>query len=269
MSFKELLKAELKFVYADVLRRKSVLLMFIMYPYILTAFVLLIGTSVGSPHVFIERVGVDPAVFFITSGFLLMTILGVSDDIFWKPIYDEMMGTQPYIISSPVSRIAYYAAIPIPRLILVIISGLSSITIVLTYYYGLNGLLESLAVLILAGLSAILFITPSMILTGIIFSYGGENWRVINVIRPLLLILIGAYYPRYLMPLATAVVSYLIPSSHIVEAIHRLITGFDATIVNILSLIGVGTALAILYTPFGLRSMVMWEVKKVKEGVKV
>lgn len=269
MSFKDIVVAEFRFVYADVFRRKSVLLMFIMYPYILTAFVLLIGYSMGSASVFIERVGIDPVIFFIVAGFMLMAILGVGDDLLWRPLYDEWVGTLPYVMASPVSRIQHYLAIPIPRLVLVLISGSTSVVPVLIYYYGLHGFYEGLAVILMTGIASIMFTTLVMAIMGIVYGMGGENWRIINVLRPLFLILVGAYYPRYLMPLAGQIASWIIPSSHVVEAIHRIIAGMAGDLVNIFMLLGIATALFILYALPGVKSMVYWEKSKMREGVKV
>lgn len=268
MSFLDLVLAEFRFVYADVLRRKSILLTFIAYPYILTVFILFLGSSIGSTQMFAEKLGVDPTVFFIVSGFLLMAILGVGDDLLWRPVFDEWTGTLPYIISSSSSRIKHYLAIPIPRLTLVLLSGSTSVLPVLVYRYGIQGLTEGFAVVGLTALASILMVSPMMVLIGAVYGVGGENWRVINVVRPLLLILVGAYYPRYLMPLAGRIVCYLIPSSHVVEAIQRILVETAGSLPDVLTLIGVATALFIAYSPVGVRSVSYWEERKVKEGVK-
>ena len=269
MSFKDIIVAEFRFVYADVFRRKAILFMFITYPYMLTAFVLLIGYSMGSASVFMERVGIDPAIFFIVAGFTLMAILGVGDDLLWRPLFDEWMGTLPYVMASPVSRIQHYLAIPIPRLILVLISGSTSVVPVLVYYYGLQGLYEGLAIIIMAGLASLMSVTLVMVIMGIVYGMGGENWRIINVLRPLFLILVGAYYPRYLMPLAGRIVSWIIPSSHVIEAIHKMIAGLVSGPIDILMLLGIATALFILYAPPGVKSIIYWEKSKMGEGVNV
>ncbi|ADI31866.1 hypothetical protein [Staphylothermus hellenicus] len=267
MSLTDLILAEMKFVYGDIIRRKSVLLMFIAFPYVLTLFIVLIGYSVGNRQVFVEKIGVDPEIFFLTSGFLLMSILGVSDDLLWRPNFDRWMGTLPYLILSPVPRLYRYIAIPIPRLILVVITGLTSVIPVYIYFYGLEGLWSGLAVILLAAIAAILFTTPIMIIMGLVYGSGGEHWRIINIIRPLLLILLGAYYPRYMMPLAGLIFSYMIPSSHIVEIVQRMLT-HTLELSYALTLIGIGTALFILYAPLGVRSINYWETKKLKEGVR-
>ncbi len=269
MGFRDIIAAEFRFTYADVFRRKITLVTFIAYPYILTILVLLIGYSLGSPTVFRERVGIDPMVFFILAGFTIMAIIGVGDDLLWRPLFDEWMGTLPYVMASPVPRIQHYIAIPLPRLILVLISGSTSIVPVLTYYYGLQGLVEGLLVMLLTGIAALFFTTIAILIMGIVYSLGGENWRIINIIRPLFLILVGAYYPRYLMPLTGQVISWLIPSSHVVEVIHRMISGLYSSPVDLLVLLGIATALFILYAPPGVKSIMYWEKTKMREGVRV
>ncbi len=259
--------AEMKLIYADLLRRKYYLLMLAAYPYILMIFILLIGMGIGSRQIFIQRIGVSPEIFFIVSGFLLMSIMGVSDDLLWRPVFDEWIGTLPYVIVSHVSRLYHYLAIPIPRLLIALFTGLTSVLPVMVYYYGLQGLIEASAVILLGILSAIFFIPFIMVVMGFLYGFGEINWRVINVVRPLLLVLLGAYYPRYLMPLAGYIVSALIPSSHIIEVIQRLLTGnIDA--LYALTLIGVATALFIAYLPTGVHGINMWEKRKIREGVK-
>lgn len=266
MQFIEILRAEYKLVYAEMFRRKSMLVMMFLYPYVLTSFTLFIGYSFGSKQVFVERTGVAPEIFMITASFIILSMLTSIDDMIWKPLMDLWHGTLPYIIASPVSRIMLYAAIPIPRLTAVVIVGSTSIIPVYALYYGLRGLLTSLIVISLACLGAVFMITPAMVVTGLVNTVG-ESWRVINIIRPIFMILLGAYYPRILMPLAGLIASYALPPSHIVELIQAFLRN-AASALNTLSLMGIATALFVIYAPGGSRSILLWEKKKVKEGVK-
>ncbi len=259
--------AEMKMVYAELIRRKYMLLMLAAYPYILMIFILLIGMSIGNRQIFIQRIGVSPEIFFLVSGFLIMSILGTSDDLLWRPIYDEWIGTLPYVIASHIPRLYHYLAIPIPRLLIAFFTGLTSVLPLMVYYYGLHGFIEGLAVILLGLFSSIIFIPFIMVVMGFIYGFGNVNWRVINVIRPILLVLLGAYYPRYLMPLAGYIVSSLVPSSHVVEAIQRLLIGSLNGLYAFI-LLGVATALFIVYSPIGVYSIGLWEKRKISEGVK-
>ncbi|MCS7112524.1 MAG: ABC transporter permease [Nitrososphaerota archaeon] len=271
MSFLDLLRAETKFMYADILRRRSLFFAILAYPYTLMIFVLLIGSSMGSQSFFEERVGLTPIIFLITNGFILMSMLSVMDDILWRPILDEFIGTMAYVVSSPTSRLKHYLAIPIPRLLLVFLSGVTSIIPVFTYYHGYTGFVEALIVLLMTVLASIFTIPVVLLLIGVIYGLGGGIWRITNVIRPILLIFTGVYYPRRFMPFIGRIICYAMPQSHMVEAIHLLLSApqLDPVFVNILSLIGIATILIIVYSPLSYRSIHFWEHTKVKEGVKI
>ncbi len=268
MNFLQLVRAEMKFVYADVFRIKRVLVMLILWPYLLTAFILIIGSSMGSPQVFMQRVGVDPVPFFVVSGFVLISTFSVLDDIMWKPIFDEMSGTLAYILSSPVNRVLYYITLPIPRLILVVLIGASSLIPILVLYWGVRGLVLALAIVALGMVSALVFTPPAIAIAMSLYRAGGESWRLINIIRPILMLLIGALYPRWLMPLAGYVLSSLLPPSYCIEAMQRLLTS-STTIEYALTLIGIAVAVATIYMPLSSYGIVSWERKKLSEGVKV
>ncbi len=265
--FIELLKAEYMFVYGDVFRRKAVLMLIIAYPYMFTFFTLLMGSSLGSTKVFMARVGVDPVEFFIVASFMIIAVLSVTDDILWRPIFDTDMGTLPYILSAPISRIALYVAMPLPRLTITLFAGAATVIPVLTYYRGLNGLFMSLLVIGLAAVGGLFFATMAMFLMGVIYRGSGESWRIINVLRPILMILLGAFYPRYLMPLGARVLSWLLPPSHPVTAIQLLLVHGGSAAGEVLMLVGIGAALAVAYAPLGKASVASWERKKLREGV--
>ncbi len=177
---------------------------------------------------------------------------------------DLWVGTLPYIIASPVNRVKLYFAIPLPRLTGVIIMGSTSIAPVYLWFYGLSGLIVSFIVIGLSILGGLLMITFAMAIAGLIHSMG-ESWRVLNIVRPILMILLGIYYPRFLMPLSGYILSSIIPSSHVVEAVQRILMGGYN---NLHVLLVIAIVLALLYTPLGKNSIFYWEKKKAKEGVK-
>jgi len=260
--------AEFKMVYSELTRRKMTLVTMAAYPYILLVFILIIGYSVGSREIFIEKLGVAPEIFFIVSGYLLMTIMGVSDDLLWRPMFDEWMGTLPYVIISPMPRLYRYLAIPLPRLIVGVITGSTSVLPLMVYYYGLQGLVEAVAVILLGMFAAILFVPFIMVIMGLVYSRGKEQWRFINVIRPLLFIVLGTYYPRFLMPTAGYLVSAIVPSSHVVEVIQRMLMNNLDVYYGFL-LVAAATALFILYAPVGVYAIGVWEKSKLRQGVKI
>lgn len=263
-----IIEAELLLVYGEYLRRKVVIATMVLWPYIMTLFVLLVGSAYGSRTAFIEKLGVAPEIYMLTANFLLMSFLTTSDDILWRPLADEWQGTLPYIIASPTNRLALYIAIPVPRLIIVVLLGFAGILPAYVYLVGLSDGLKLFALAAFMGLlGAILMVPPSMVIAGMVGTVG-ESWRVLGIVRPILMILLGLFYPRTLMPLLLRIASMTIPPSHIVEALVKSFTA-SLTSVEMLMYFGAAAALFVLYTPLGVRSIALWERKKVREGVKV
>lgn len=265
MGFIDVVYVEYRLFYGEVIRRKSALITMIMYPYLLTGFTVFMGFAYGNPRVFVGRTGVDPVLFMITASYMLLAFMSSIDELFWRPISQEYLGIQPYVIASPINRLLYYIAIPLPRLTTVILIGLTSLMPVHFVYKGLEGLAASLSIMVLTILGSLLSISFSITLTGLMHLVG-ESWRILNIIRPLVMILIGAYVPRIYLPFATRLVSYAIPASYVVDIIHNMLRGET---VGLTILLAAATALFIIYTPVGYRSIVMWEKRKVKNGVKI
>lgn len=269
MNVVALIRSEMLLVYGELLRRRQTLFTYIAYPYIMTFFIVFIGSSVGSMEYFETRVGVNPLIFFMAASFNFFVILGIVDDVLWSPIYDDNIGTLPYILSSPTPWFLRLLIIPIPRLVLSAILGFTSIVPVYTYFNGLAGFEVSLFLMFLATLAGLLLSTFAILLACGVSTAVGESWRLLNIVRPLMMILLGIYYPRFMMPLAARVVSYLLPSSYVVDLIVITLVGGGLPEVSaFLSLIGVGTALAILYGPLSYGSARSLEKKKLREGVK-
>lgn len=265
MSFTDILRAEFKLEYNDMLRRKSVLFMLIMYPYLFTLFALFIGYAGGSPEVFVEKFGLNPVLYLITSSYILMSILASVDVLLWRPLYDSENGTLVYIISSPVNRLKYYIALPFPRYTELLLMGATSILPVYVYYYGLEGVLLSLLVITLIAVGCVLMVPFAIFVAGVCHRVG-ESWRIINIVRPIVMILMGVYYPRFYIPLIGYVIGSLIPSSFIVEIIQRTLFHLES---NTHLLLAIAFTLFFLYLPAGAWSIKAWEAKKVKEGVKI
>ncbi len=264
MKFYTILKAEFKLIYGEILRRKSALIATIIYPYLFAGFTLFFGYSIGSPQLFIERVGVEPIIFMITASNIVMSIITIVDDVLWRPLHNMYIGTLPYIIASPINRLELFIAIPIPRLSLLLITGFTSIAPIYILYYGLNGIVLVLTIISLIAFGALTMSTLGIVIAGLIHTIS-DSWRVLNIVRPLIMVLLGAYYPRIFMPFAAYIVSLLIPSSHVVEAIHGILLGSTD---NLYLLLALAIVLALIYTPGSSKSLLYWEKRKVSEGVK-
>jgi ABC-2 type transport system permease protein len=252
---------------AENFRRKSAAFSMIVWPYMMTLFVLFLGSFIGDFSVFQRNVGVHPAVFFITGSFLLLISLIFFDDAASRFYYDEMTGTLPYIIASPTSRFVLALSLSIPRFIMNILIGFSSLIPIYVFFMGLAGFYEAFTVISLSIFGSLTFSTMALVFASLVLiSEGG--WRVMSVMRPLLLLLSGVMYPRFLLPILAKVISGFIPLSHTIEAIQLYMSlgGFtDHTLI----LMGLASALAVAYAPISRLGLRMWENKLVKKGVKV
>jgi ABC-2 type transport system permease protein len=266
MSIFDLMRAEYILIYAETIRRKSELVLMILYPYLFTGFVLLLGYSAGSLEVFKSRIGVDPAIFMATASFTVMSLMIGVDDVLWRPLWDMWIGTLPYLIASPVDKFKLFTIMPLPRATLIVLLGFTSLLLLYILQYGLSGVILVLLVTILIVIGVFTMVPLGVLLAGLIHSIG-ESWRILSVVRPIIMVLLGAYYPRFYMPLVAKLLSYTIPPSHIVESVQRVLVGLVDQ--WLLVLIAASIFLTALYTPPSRASLKFWEKRKVSEGVKI
>jgi len=266
MSIFDLVRAEYTLAYAEIMRRKSELVLILLYPYLFTGFVLLLGYSAGSLEIFETRIGVNPAIFMATASFTVMSLMIGIDDMLWRPLWDMWIGTLPYLIASPVNKFRLFVIMPLPRATLIVLLGFTSLLPLYTLQYGISGLNLVLLVTVLVVIGVFTMVPLGVLLAGLIHSIG-ESWRVLSIARPIIMVLLGAYYPRFYMPLVARLLSYTIPPSHIVESVQRVLLGLVDQ--WFLVLIAASIFLTVLYAPASRASLKFWEKKKVSEGVKI
>ncbi|MEM4488389.1 MAG: ABC transporter permease [Desulfurococcaceae archaeon] len=264
MTFFDILKAEYTLVYSELFRRRSALIAMVAYPYLFAGFTLFFGYSMGSPDAFLERLKVDPIVYLITASYMLMALIVTVDDLFWRPLSDLMIGTLPYIIASPVNKLLLYFIIPLPRATCLLLMGFTCLIPVYLLNYGVEGIFISMLIIGLVALGCILMTPLAVIIASTVHNIS-ESWRALDVIRPFIMILLGVYYPRLYMPLIGYFLSYLIPPSHVVEAVQILLSGVSSGVYNLVVL---AITVTLLYVPVSQYSLRKWELRRVREGVK-
>lgn len=264
--FISLVRAEYMFILAEIIRRKSVLFVMILWPYLIMGFVVFLGRSIGGMEYFQQRIGVHPILFFITGSFLLIVSLIFFDEIASRFWYDEFIGTLPYILIAPTSKVILAFAMGIPRLIINVLIGLSSLVPVYFIFKGIFGIPEALIVISLSIFSALTFSTFAIIFSAIVLLSGG-GWRTISVLRPLIMLLSGVMYPRFLLPLTAKIFTMFLPLANSVEMIQLFVAQGGLTSYSLI-LLGLATALAILYAPISIKSLNAWERKALIKGVK-
>lgn len=126
---------------------------------------------------------------------------------------------------SPVPKVILVLTMGIPRLLLNIILGFSSLMPIYFVLKGVQGITDSLIVIVLSFFSALTFSTLAVIFASLVLLSGG-GWRVMNILRPLILVLSGVMYPRFLLLFfffLTKIITGFIPLSHNVEVIQLFI----------------------------------------------
>ena len=257
--------AEFKCFFTEFIRRKSLIIALILYPYILTALILFIGTIFGSPRYFREKIPADPLLFFLSSSLTLLVSLVMLDDIGARFIWEEQLGTLSYLMLMPASMTKFILASPIPRLVLTL--GWVMLTLAPTAIY-VKGVETGIAIIIvssIAALGALSLMGFALIIGGLLILSKGE-WAIYWIIRPLILFLSGVLYPVALMPLWLKVLSMTMPISYAVEASRMLIAYDNPEIKLILLNIGLILVLSILYTPIGLKTYKYLELKVKRVG---
>ncbi|RLG75847.1 MAG: ABC transporter permease [Thermoprotei archaeon] len=264
--FISLVRAEYMFVAAEIIRRKTILFALILWPYIIMAFIVLLGSSMGTMSYFQQKIGANPILFFITGSFLLIVSLIFFDEISSRFWYDEFIGTLPYIMIAPTSKTMLALAMGFPRLIINILVGLSSLIPVYFILKSFPGLVEALIVIALSIFSALTFSTLAIIFSSLVLISGGR-WRVLSIIRPLIMLISGVLYPRFLLPLTIKFFTIIFPLANSVEAIQLFLVQEGLTAYSLM-LLGLATALALLYAPVSIRSLRIWEHRILIKGAK-
>jgi len=267
MGFREVLWAEWMAFYRDLMRRKSLVVSMLIYPYLLTVLFLVMGLAIGGISSFAARFHVSPIVFFVTMSHLMLTILIGTDTITQRPASDMWAGTLPYIIISPLPRLWKYFAVALPPIAPFALQGLVCLLPVYAYYYGYEGVLVALAIIAATLTASLLIIPVAMIVAGISYTVSEEGWRIVNIVRPLLLILLGVYYPRYLLPLVFRLATMIIPSSNMVELVQLILVN-SLTTSTASMLIGLSIAVFVILLPLGSKMISSWEERIRVRGVK-
>ncbi len=267
MGLREILWAEWMAFYKDLSRRKILILSLIVYPYILALLFVIMGLAVGGLTSFNQRFHVSAITFFLTMSYLMLTVLIGADMVMQRPSSDMWAGTLPYILASPAPRILRYLAVSLPLLVPFIVQGIICLAPVYVYYYGVEGAVLALLVVSLSVLAGVFMVPVGMVIMGLAYMVSEEGWRIINIARPLLLILLGIYYPRYLLPLVFRVATMIIPSSSLVEIVqYMLINSLTMSLAGIL--LGIAASSFILLLPVGGKTVARWEERLRFKGVR-
>ncbi len=264
--FSRYVSAEFLLFIRSLQSHKSVFVAVILWPYMLTLFILLLGTFIGSPQAFSRRLGgVDPVLYFLSSSAVLMISLVVMDDVCSKVLWDRELGTLDYVLSSVKSRVLYLLAVPVPHMTFSSLLFTATVAPALVLLKGVVHGVKLLFAIAVAALGAIAFAGFSMIIAGIVLALR-ESWSFLSMLRPLIMLVSGIYYPAYLMPLVLRAIAYTIPLTYTVDVI-RLSVALETPESRIfLTAIAALIVMTLVYTPLGASVYSKLERRFLEEG---
>ncbi len=254
---KMIVKAEFYAYLCWLKNNKLFAFMTLAWPYLMAAFILGLGTALGSLSVFASKVGVANPIFYIVlaSGVLVSSI-NIVDYSAWTLLDLKWLGVLPYIMASPpgLKRVAMYGLI-IPTMISSAIS-LTAVAPVAVIVEGPLGLVKVLIVLGLVYLATIPLIGIAVIAGSLSLIFKEESF--VSFLSPLMLLVSGVYYPITFLPKILQVISYIVPVTYVVEAAKILSVFGIPPLDKLFWIAGVLVAMSILYNLIaypGLRSV--------------
>jgi len=240
----------------------------LLWPYLMLALILGMGTLLGSPEAFKENVGlaVNPIIFFVASTIVAMASLDVMWGVGENVLFHRWIGTLPYILLSPNKTSTTLVFTYIPRYLLFafiqIVEFVPLILIVEGFYrgffeIGIFVLAVTVGMLPLLGFSALF---ASFLLTI------KEESNVLGWLNPIILLFSGAFYPAYLLPHWARLISQILPSTYTIELARTAALIGAPKLAVITFLIGILVGLAIFYNTLAYMFVDIGERKAMKEG---
>ncbi len=227
------------------------------WPYLMAAFILGLGTALGSLSVFASKVGVgDPIFYIVLASGVLVSSINVVDYSAWTLLDLKWLGVLPYIMASPpgLRRVTMYGLI-IPAMISSAIS-LTAVAPVAVFTEGSLGLVKVVVVLGLVYLATIPLIGIAVIAGSLSLIFKEESF--VSFLSPLMLLVSGVYYPLAFLPKILQVFSYIVPVTYVVEAAKILSIYGMPPFDKLFWIAGILVAMSILYNLIaypGLRSV--------------
>jgi len=268
MGLKSLLKSGIMLDLYFYKNNRGAFISTLIWPYLMLALILGMGTLLGNPETFKENVGlsVDPIIYFIASTLIAMASVDVMWGVGGNVLFYRWVGTLPYILLSPNKTSLTLVFTYIPRyLLFAFIQILEFVPLILIlegayqgfFAIGIFILAITVGMLPLLGFSALF---ASFLLTI------KEESNVLSWLNPLILLFSGAFYPVYLLPYWARLISRILPSTYTIELARTVAIIGASKLAIITFLIGILAGMAIFYNALAYMFVDIGERKAMKEG---
>lgn len=219
-------KAEFLAQYWWLKNNRSMLVLWLVWPYLTVLILYTLGTSFGSLENLKVSLGVDdPLLYLFAASNIAFAASGLVDTVSGVATWHRWIGTLPYIYVSP-NRFAVYLTVggfagSIYNVFLNYVFLLPGVLI----YSGLRGGIGLTVVLLVMLLGALPLIGIALA-AALLSLIAREEGNVLSFLNPLLLLLSGVFYPLTILPQILQAMSVAVPVRYVVEA-ARLAASFS------------------------------------------
>lgn len=249
------------------LRYPTWILTFIALPYMITGLFSGVGYVIGGANAvqnFMENTGTSNFFLFSLIGsslFLISTI--IMEDVGNSIRSEQLRGTLELHYLTPTSKALIWTAHILPHgtISLITIAGTLIPALALTEGVNLASIVETFFILAVA---LVPLFGISLIIAALTVRFK-EPWAVVQVIRALISVASGFFYPIYILPEWLQMLSLALPTAHAVELIRAVLI-YSKEFVLLDYRFGLLLALSLAYFVAGLRIFSRWEDHARKTG---
>jgi len=249
-------------------RYPSWLFTLLFLPYMMTGLFCGVGYGIGGTEFirnFLQKTGTgDPVLYFTLGSVIFLVSTLVINDVGSSIRQEQLRGTFEYHYLSPASKVIIWLSYILPHnaISLIIASG-SILPLLLIKTRDLSPLSLLITILVL-----IIGILPlfgiGMIIAALTIKFK-EPWAITNILRAIISILSGFYYPLTILPHWLQLFSNILPTTH-VTLILRDVLVYEKEILLSDSRIALLVLLSMAYLMFGFLFYRRWEIYARKTG---
>lgn len=208
------------------LRYPSWIFTFIALPYMISGLFYGIGYSIAGPSAtknFASNTGIDdPFLYYLLGSLVFMMTTLICEDIGSSIRMEQMRGTFELHYLSPSNKALIWSSYILPHGTISLLTMFISALPPLIYRFGFQSIISLIIGLLILFIGIIPVFGIGLIMAALTVKYK-EPWAVINVVRTIITVCSGFYYPLTILPYWLQLVSQFIPTSHITMLLREVL----------------------------------------------
>lgn len=250
------------------LRYPSWIFTFIALPYMISGLFYGIGYSIAGPNSvknFTSNTGVsNPFLYYLLGSLVFMMTTLISEDIGSSIRQEQLNGTFELHYLSPSNKALIWSSYIFPHGTISLLMMLASALPPLIYRFGYQSLFSMLIGLLILFIGIIPVFGIGLIMASLTVKFK-EPWAIINVIRTIITVCSGFYYPLTILPYWLQFISQFIPTSHVTTLLREVLL-FNRRLIFSDIRLALLLFLSLLYFVLGYGFFVRWERNARKSG---